>query len=98
MLWHVSKMLMTDFKARTPSRLNGFYLICKTLLLYVCTCPYDESLESHVEEQNWGEGTKKQPCCSFGFVPCPIHSVPLNLLLRTASFLARDRLGFSSCF
>ena len=55
MLWHVSEMLMTDFKARVPSRLNGFYLICKTLLLYICTCPYDDSLESHVEKQNLGE-------------------------------------------
>ena len=71
MLWRVSEMLMTDFKARAPSRLNGFYLICKTLRLYVCTCPYDDSLESHVEEQNLGEGTKKQPCCFPGFAPPP---------------------------
>lgn len=97
MLWHVSEMLMTDFKARAPSRMNRFYLICKTLLLYVCTCPYDDSLESHVEKQNLGEGTMKQPC-PFGFaLPPPIHFVPSNLLLSTGSFSARDRLGFSSC-
>lgn len=94
MLWHVSEMLMTDFKARAPSRLNGFCLICKTLLLYICTCPYDDSLESHVEKQNLGEGTMKSPLA----LPLPpIHFVPSNLLLSTGSFSARDRLGFSSC-
>lgn len=76
MLWHVSEMLMTDFKARAPSRLNGFYLICKTLLLYICTCPYDDSLESHVEKQNLGEGTMKS------LVPLALPLPPYILSLQ----------------